>query len=76
MSKTWVLIDNVDTWFNECLQGQSVPQTILDAVGAKFSAVPRNVNATSEAAYYPVLVRDMIWTQCSLALNLVIVRCL
>ena len=54
MSNKWALIKDVDEWFDTCLQGQLVPQTILDAVSDKFSAIPHN--GSGEVAYYPVLV--------------------
>ena len=74
MSKKWAFIDNVDAWFNECLQGQSVPPTILDAVCGEFSRVLYNANGTLAAAYYPILVCGVICIWCSLILNLLIVR--
>ena len=56
MTRKWGFIDDVDDWFDECLQGQTVPPEILDEVGDKFSAVPHSMNGAVEVNYYPVLV--------------------
>lgn len=73
MSNKWALIKEPDEWFDTCLQGQLVPQTILDAVSSdKSSAFPHN--ESGEVAYYPVLVSGVTLVLRSLVLKSLVVR--